>query len=367
MAFQGNKRGVLARLGLSGLSALATLTALSLSARPALAEPPPVEVQEVAETGSMPKGALLSRDGKRFYVTNFGQLDKKNVTIYDAHTLALLDHIDVPGVIVESALSPDGKTLYLSNFRRSSVMFVDVASKTVRHEIKTGTHPKVLVASPDGKSLFAANWASKSVTQIDTSSAQVVRTLDVGRQPRGMAMTRSGKLYVANFYGDSIDVFEGEGLAKTHRLPACKCPRHLAVSPDDRTLFVSCLNASQLHALDLASETVTHKVQIGRAPKSIDVSRDGRYVFSADYGESRSVSVVDTRDWTARIFPVAGMDRGSGVAVGPDGRHALVTGWYDGHVYLVGFEGSGGHPEEAKKKTRGWQFRPHHDDPGNGA
>jgi YVTN family beta-propeller protein len=351
-------------VSLVGLMSTASLLLATVSAH---AEPPKVEVQEVAETGSMPKGALLSHDGKKFFVTNFGQLDKRNVTIYDAQTLALLDQIDVPGIIVESALSADGKTLFISNFRRNSVMFVDIASKKVTHEIKTGTHPKILVASPDGKNLFAANWASKSVTQIDVATAEVVRTLDVGKQPRGMAMTKSGKLYVANFYSDSIDVFEGKDFDQTHRVATCKCPRHLAVAPDEKTLYISCLNASQLHAMDIASETVTHKVQIGNAPKSIAVTKDGRYVYSADYGESRSVSVVDTHDWTSRVFPIPGMDRGSGVAVGPDGRHALVTGWYDKHVYLVGFEGSGGHPDESKRKMRHWQFLPRHDDPGNGA
>ena len=345
----------------AALGMLGTLGA----ARPAFAEPPVVEVQEVAATGSMPKGATLSPDGARFYVTNFGQFDTKNVTIYDAHTLAMLDQIDVPGIICESALSPDGNTLYISNFSRHSVMFVDLATKKVTHEIRTGQHPKVLVASPDGKSVFAANWMSKSVTQIDVATAAVLRTLDVGKQPRGMAMSRSGTLYVANFYGDSIDVFEGKDLERRHRVAVCKCPRHLALSPDEQTLYISCLNVSQLHALDVASETVQHTVQIGQAPKSISVSRDGRYVYSADYGESRSISVVDTHDWAARIFPIPAMDRGSGVAVGPDGKHALVTGWYDAHVYLVGFEGTGGHPDEAKRRMRRWQFQPRHPDPGD--
>ncbi|MBX3185667.1 MAG: YncE family protein [Labilithrix sp.] len=343
------------------------MTGILGAAAPASAEPPKIEVQEVEDTGSMPKGAMLSNDGKKFYVTNFGQLDKKNITIYDAHTLAPIGQIDVPGVIVESALSPDGKTLYVSNFRRSSVMFIDLATKSVSHEIKTGTHPKVLVVSPDGKSLFAANWASKSVSQIDVATATVVRTLSVGRQPRGMAISKAGKLYVANFFGDSIDVFEGPELDKQHRLPACKCPRHLALSPDEKTLYISCLNANAVHAMDVATETVQHRVSVGNAPKSISVSHDGRWVYTADYGESRSVSVVDTHDWTSRIFPIAAMDRGSGVAVGPDGKHALVTGWYDGHVYLVGFQGTGGRPEEAKKKMRRWQFLPKKDDPGNGA
>ena len=334
-------------------------------AGPALAEPPAVEVQEVAPTGSMPKGATLSHDGTRFFVTNFGQRDTKNVTIYDARTLAVVDQLDVPGIICESALSVDGKTLFISNFSRNSVMFVDLATRKVTHEIKSGQHPKILVASPDGKSVFAANWMGKSVTQIDVATGTVVRTLDVGKQPRGMAMSKAGVLYVANFYSDTVDVFEGKDLEKNHHFAVCKCPRHLALSPDDKTLYISCLNFSQLHAMDVAKETVEHRVQIGTAPKSIAVSNDGRYVYSADYGESRSLSVVDTSDWTARVFPIPAMDRGSGVAVTPDGKHALVTGWYDGHVYLVGFEGTGGHPEDSKKRMRRWQFTPRHPDPGD--
>ncbi|MBS2013508.1 MAG: YncE family protein [Deltaproteobacteria bacterium] len=345
---------------------LALLAAFAVSAVAAMAhaEPPRLEVQEVADTGSMPKGAMLSHDGKKFYVTNFGQLDKKNVTVYDAHTLQQIDQIDVPGVIVESALSPDGKTLYISNFRRDSVMFVDLASKQVTHEIKTGRHPKVLVTSADGKYLFAANWAAHSVTQVDTSNGQVVRTLEVGKQPRGMAMTKSGKLFVANFFGDSIDVFEGSDLSQTHRLKACKCPRHLALAPDEKTLYISCLNANQVQAMDIATEQVTHRATVGNAPKSIAVSKDGRWVYSADFGESRSISVVDTHEWTSRTLKIPGMDRGSGVAVAPDGKHALVTGWFDNHVYLVGFEGTGGHPDEAKAKMRRWQNKPHHEEGG---
>ena len=330
----------------------------------AYAEPPKLEVQEVAETGSMPKGTILSKDGTKFYVTNFGQLDKRNITIYDSKSLALIDQIDVPGIVVESILSPDGKTLYVSNFKRSSVMAIDLEKKSIASEIKVGKHPKVMAISPDGKRLFTANWATNDVTELDLATGNVVRTLKTGVHPRGMVLTKTGKLFVANFKSESIDVFEGADLDQTHRLKACKCPRHLALSPDEKLLYVSCLNANQLHAMDVATETVVHRVTIGNAPKSISVSRDGRYVYSADYGESRSVSVVDTHDWSSRIFPVPGMDRGSGVAAGPDGKHALVTGWYDNHVYLVGFEGLGGHPDETKSKIRKWQYQPHKDDPG---
>jgi YVTN family beta-propeller protein len=335
----------------------------------ARAQPPRLEVQEVAATGIMPKGASLSPDGKRFYVTNFGQQNVRNITVYDAQTLALTDTIDVPGIVVESVLSPDGKILYASNFRRHSVQYVDLATKSVTREIPTGTHPKVLALSADGTMLFAANWAGNSVTQIDVASGSVVRTLPVGTHPRGTVVTRSGTLYVANFDGASIDIYPHvvgrhpfDPTAHT-RIPACEIPRHLALSPDESTLYISCFHDSALHVMDLATRRITHRISIGNSPKSIEPSRDGRYVYSADFGkETNSVSVVDTSDWSVRVFTVPGMDRGSGIAVMPDGTHALVTGWFDSHVYLVGFEQTGGHPTAAMNHIRAWIHRPHHDD-----
>jgi YVTN family beta-propeller protein len=341
---------------------------LALSAafapRAALAEAPPIEVQEVADTGSMPKGALLARDGSRFFVTNFGNRNGGNVTVYDVTTLRRLATIDVPGIVVESVLSPDGATLYVSNFERNEVQAVDLATRRVKREFAAGLHPKVMVISADGGALFAANWSGESVTQIDTSTGKTVRTLPVGLHPRGMALTRAGKLYVANFDGASIDVFDGPEYGHVYRLAVCAIPRHLALSPDEKTLYISCYHDSEVHALDLATELVTHRVKVGANPKSLEVTRDGRYVFSADYGEdAHGVTVVDTTDWTARIFSIPGMDRGSGVAIAPDGQHALVTGWYDNHVYLVGFEGTGGHPADAMKRIQGWARHPHYHPP----
>lgn len=336
---------------------------------------PDLEVEEVADTPSMPKGAILSPDGQRFYVTNFGMANGHNITVYDSSTLRLLDTIHLPGVVVESVLSSDGTTLYASNFTRNSVQVVDVASHRIKRELEAGAHPKILVLSRDDKTLFAANWSDNSVTMfdlgVDLEKGKVVRTLPVGLHPRGMALTSRGVLYVANFDGASIDVFDRLGVGggplgsgHTYRLAACKIPRHLVLSPDEKTLYISCYHDSEIDALDVETEVVTHRVPVGTNPKSIEVTRDGRFVYSADYGEwSHGVSVLDTSDWTARTFSVPGMDRGSGIAVAADGAHALVTGWYDNHVYLVGFEGNGGHPIEARKQIERWVHHAHYRPP----
>ncbi len=314
---------------------------------------PQLEVQEIAATGSMPKGVTVSPDGARLYVTNFGQANGKNVSIYDASTLAPLSDIDVPGIVVETVLSADGAILYASNFTRDSVQLIDARTRRVVREIQVGLHPKILTLSKDGKTLFAANWNGNSVSEIDLVRGVTTKTLTAGLHPRGMALTTSGSLYVANFDGATIDVFHGPGFTQNYTLAVCPIPRHLVLSPDEHTMYVSCYHDSLLWALDLTglSERVTHAVPVGKSPKSVDVSRDGKYVFSADYGDtSNSVSIVDTGDWTATTYTVPGMSRGSGIAVLPGGRRAVVTGWCDNHVYIVGIVGSGGHPRETLAK-----------------
>ena len=345
------------------LRAAAALLFTTAAVTTASAQPPRLEVQAVAATGSMPKGVILSPDSKRAYVTNFGQSNGHNIEVVDAQSLSHIDSIDLPGNVVESLLSADGATIYASNFIRNSVQFVDVKTKRVTKEIPAGAHPKILVLSPDGKQLFAANWSGDSVTQIDVATAKVVRTLPAGKNPRGMAMTKGGTLYVANFNGESIDVYKGADFSDRHRFGACPIPRHLTLTTDEKLLLVSCYHDSMLHAVDVTSEKVVHQLHVGSSPKTIEVSRDGRWIWSADYGkETNSVTVVDTDDWTARVFAVPGMDHGSGLTIYPDGKHALVTGWYDNHVYLVGFEGSGGgNPSQARAQIDSWIRRPKHD------
>lgn len=307
----------------------------------ALATPPALQVTHGVGTGSMPKGVTLSPDGTRLYVTAFGAANAANVNEYDAADLRRLRSFDVPGIVVESAITPDGSTLYVSNFSRNSVQQLDLRRGRVVREIQAGLHPKILVLSRDGSRLYAANWGSHNVTEIDTAAWRVVRTHEAGTNPRGTAVTTGGTLYVANFNGHSIDVYAGPDRTAHHRLSnVCFVPRHLCLSPDERTLYITCFRHSELLAMDVATEAVTHRVSVGNWPKACDVTPDGRYVGTANYGGS-SVSVVDTTDWTASTLDVPAMDHGSGIVAARDGLRFFATGWYDDHLFAVGPAGPG--------------------------
>jgi len=291
-------------------------------------------------TGSLPKGISISPDGARLYVTNYGQRNHRNVSVFDAATLHRLSEIHVPGIVVESVVSPDGNTLYLSNFTRGSVQVVDLATGAVRLEIPTtGRNPKIVVLSPDGRRLFAANWSSRNVTEIDTSTGIVTRTLAAGTNPRGMAVARDGTLYVANFSDHSMEVYSGASMEHhVHVSRLCRVPRHLVLAPDDSMLYVSCMGQSTVVGVDPATLRIVHSVRVGSAPKAIDVCPGGRYLFTANYG-GHGISLVDVSDWSARTLEIPGADHTSGVVCARSGLRAFVTGWYDYHVYAVEPEG----------------------------
>ncbi|MBL8681326.1 MAG: YncE family protein [Myxococcales bacterium] len=301
---------------------------------------PPLSIQQMVPTGSMPKGVIRSPDGRTLYVANYGQLDRGNLGIYDATTLARTRVIDVPGIIVESAISPDGRTLYVSNFRRNSVQYLDLASGRITREVNTGRHPKILVVSHDGRRLFAANWASRDVSEIDVATGTVTRTLAAGDNPRGMAITRSGRLYIANSTSDDIHVYEGANMTLARRLQrVCRIPRHITLAPDDSKLYISCLGAAVLAVMDTSNDRIIRRIRTESGPKANDVSPDGRYVATADYNAS-GVTVIDTTDWSARSIEIPLMNRASGLVFAASGLRVIVTGWFDDHLFTVGVAGA---------------------------
>ena len=280
----------------------------------------------------MPKGATLSHDGTRFYVTNFGQLDTKNVTIYDAHTLAHRRPARRAGHHLSRARSR-------STARRSS-------SRTSRRKLGHVRRPRV----EEGDARDQDGHAPEGPRRLARRQERLRRELDVAspsrrstsRPARSSARSTSASSRAAwrcrraasSTSRTSTATRSTSSRARTSRrstaFAVCKCPRHLALSPDDKTLYISCLNFSQLHAMDVASETVDppradrHRAEEHRR---LEATADTCTLqITARAAASRSSTRTTGRRASSR-------SRASTAAAAspstPDGKHALVTGWYD--------------------------------------
>ncbi len=276
---------------------------------------PRMSIVARVRTGVLPKSVSVSPDGATVAVCNFGRPDVEGVYLYDAATMERTAVVPFPGNAVESLWSPDGATLYVSNFRRDVVEVIDVASRTVRAEVATALHPKWMALSPDGATLYVANYGDRSVSVIDVATLAEVRRLPTLRHPRGMAVREDGTLLAAAFHGDVLHVFPEGASEESARWETCQLPRHLVLSPDGATLYLTC-SMGAIAFLDARTGRRFGTAPTGRNPRSIATNGDGRWLGVANF-TSNEVTLIDTVQRRHRTYEVPGASGIVGLAMDP--------------------------------------------------
>jgi YVTN family beta-propeller protein len=319
--------GVLPLVAALGVLA-ATVAVLADDERPAPARR--LRIVGRTDTASQPKAVTVSPDGKTLLVTNFGRRTDKNIYFYDAETLELTAQIDLESAnVVESVWAPDGGTVYVSDFRNHQVLFIDPATREIRRKVTVDDHPKVLVLNPDGTKLFASCWAHGTVEAVDTATGESLGRVRVGSQPRGMAVSPDGtKLWVGNHGSHDLHEVDIATLAvlREKDLVARSYPRHMLVNREGTRLYVSSIGKRAIYVVSTATLAIVEVIRVGECPKTIVFSPDEKWLYAANYC-SHEVSVVDLGTLGARQVPIQGIEQPSGLAIRADGQRLWVTGW----------------------------------------
>jgi DNA-binding beta-propeller fold protein YncE len=272
------------------------------------------------------------------------------------------------GKPVESALSIDGHYLWVPYYRRdydrlskmpSAVAIIDVRTDRIVRVMSTGPIPKYVVASPDGHWMAVVHWGDNTVGLIDTlnkkpSSYRRAALITVGRQfnlntindadrdhgcgfcLRGAVFTPDSRyLLVARMGGGGIAVIDVRRRRYVDTVFGMRpTPRHLELSPDGHTLFVSSnfagyvsryriedlVHAARRHVRKLKPE---REIYTGESTRTIAVAPNGRWIFAAANKESQVV-VLDA----GTLKPLARVAADSypvGLAVSPDNTQLWVT------------------------------------------
>jgi len=307
---------------------------------------PNLTVTRHVRTGVQPKSVNVSPDGTRVVVCNFGRPDRDNVFIYDSLTLAHVGTVSFIGNAVESVFTPDGNTLYVSNFRENEVEAIDFTScihataeapctLTPRGVVHTGNLPKFMAIAPDAGTLYVANWGDRSVSVVDTATLTERRRLPTLTHPRGLILRPDGALLAAAFHGDVIHVFPQDAERESTRFPMCELPRHLLLNPDGHTMYVTC-SMGFLGFYDARDGSRAGIASLGRNPRSIAMTADAHFVGAANFTSS-DVSLVDTVLRTHRTYPVPGAQRIVGLAMHPASTtvRLYATSWDTNELYML--------------------------------
>ncbi|HVO34116.1 MAG TPA: beta-propeller fold lactonase family protein, partial [Gemmatimonadales bacterium] len=195
------------------------------------------------------------------------------------------------------ALTPDGRYLAVVGNLADSVYLLDAATLQRTAAVRTGSHPYTALFSPDGGTLYVSNWNDSTVSRFTVGEGRLraLRSLTVAPRPSALALSHDGHtLYVAHAGADAVsvlDLAEGGGrveatiaLSLTSRAPHGSTPNALALSADGKTLYVANADNNAVAVVDLGSEEPRVKglIPTGWYPTAVALSADGRTLYVAN-------------------------------------------------------------------------------------
>jgi YVTN family beta-propeller protein len=309
---------------------------------------------------NQPHGVYLSDDGKRIYVSNRGS---DTVTEIDAANYKVIRHMAVGDEPHDLVTDTNGNFLYVANTGSHDISVVDLKTGLEKKRLSGGRGTWAVKRSPDGKDIYISNNLShfvkfrtpsrSEVTVIDAKNARVknrimlseanlIQGVDVSpdgqfamvtllRTKNLIPITRVMQGWVIT---NGIGVLWKDGqvdqllLDEPDRYFAD--PTDLVITPDGKYAYVTGGGVDAVAVVDLRkmkrllAETgeerrknelpnhlgisvkyVLKRIPVGRSPRGLAVSKDGRFVYTAD-GLDDTVSVIDT----ARQQRVAVIDLG---------------------------------------------------------
>lgn len=125
-------------------------------------------------TGPRPEGSALSRDGRELYV---GNRDGHTVSVIDTSRRAVAAEIATGHGSVRMAVTPDGKHLVCGLFHENAVEVLDLRARKSIAKIPLPEHIVSLNLSLDGKFAFASAEEKDTVFVVSLAARKVARRI----------------------------------------------------------------------------------------------------------------------------------------------------------------------------------------------
>ncbi|MBA3975922.1 MAG: hypothetical protein C0504_17085 [Candidatus Solibacter sp.] len=186
-------------------------------------------------------------------------------------------HTDFVGDVT---VSPDGRLIYAAALYRNSIWVINPQTGMVIEEFRSAHRPYRILFHADGKSFFVTGWGDGSLYHHNAQNGEVLQRLNVGPQPMDMVwrdkpvveedeeeekqpVKFAARLFVAVSNTNSVAVVgvnEDKRLNMVERInvalypvmPAGMTPSALALSEDQKRLYVVCADANAVAVAEVS-------------------------------------------------------------------------------------------------------------------
>jgi YVTN family beta-propeller protein len=255
------------------------------------------------------------------------------------------------------AITPDDRTLVVTAQDGNAVLLVDLATQQVTDRIPVGTRPNGVVITADGATAFVSSERGDTVSAIDVPGRRLRTTFAGGAEPSGLALSSDGRaLFVANRGTDQVLVLDPQTGHELGRFAAGSAPGQMAVGAGGARLVVtnelSNLGPkgeqprSEVTVVDAVARRVVSRPMLRNAHLSegVVIAPEGDIALVALMQPKNLVPIIQVgRGWvmtnglgvidlrSGRVVQLL-LDEPAkfyadpyGIALTPDGRHALVS------------------------------------------
>jgi YVTN family beta-propeller protein len=149
-------------------------------------------------------------------------------------------------------VSPDGSRLLIANPDNGTVTVVDAKAHKAIREIKVGEKPEGVTWIGNGPCAAATVYHEDQVVIFDSQDGRIVKRLSVPDEPYGIVANRAGtRAWVTHEYPGLVSEIDLERQVLARSFKAGSFLRGVALSPDERRLYVTEFYTAILHTIDL--------------------------------------------------------------------------------------------------------------------
>ena len=148
----------------------------------------------------------------------------------------------------------------------------------------------------------------------------------------GFTVAAGPKAYVGNFKDNTISVIDLEAKRVTATIPVPPGPHGMAITADNRWVYVASDGASTVTVIDTATDKVVANIEVGKNPHGLAITGDGKQVLVGVY-DTDSVVFIDTA--TRKVSGSVSVGKPHNLAIHPNGRVAYVGSQAPGKFSLA--------------------------------
>jgi len=162
-------------------------------------------------------------------------------------------------------LGPGARWAYVSHSNSSNVAAIELATGKVKL-IATGARPEGSALSADGRFLYVVNREAAQITVIDTATQSAAGVIPTGKGPVRVQVAPDGTIVYALMHEKAVGFADPAARRQVATVPFGGAPVSLALAPDGSLAFAAAQDIDTVYVVSVRERRVVREVRT--APKS---------------------------------------------------------------------------------------------------